>query len=200
MIVGLTGSIGSGKSTASARLASLGAHVLDADEVSHALTAPGGEALGAIAAAFGRDILNAEGTLERRKLAALVFSDADARERLNAILHPLVQQRMRERTEEIFAKDPRAVVVWDVPLLIEAGWQDACDEVWLVSAPIETRVARVVARDACTREEAAARIAAQMSDEEKARHADEIIDNGADIAAFLARVDALYRRVAGAGG
>ncbi len=197
MIIGLTGSIGSGKSTASRRLAGLGAHVLDADAFSRDLTAPGGDALPEIAAAFGQDIADETGALDRRRLAQIVFADAQARLRLNAILHPMVRARMERRTAEIFAADPQAVVVWDVPLLIEAGWQDACDEVWLVSAPADLRAARVVARDGCTVQEALARIRAQMSDEEKARFADEIIANAGDIAGFLARVDALYRRVCG---
>ena len=110
-----------------------------------------------------------------------------------------VRAQMERRTEEILAADPKAVVVWDVPLLIEAGWQYACDAVWLVSAPLETRVARIVARDGCTSEEAAARVRAQMSDGEKARFADEILENGGDVAALLARVDALYRMAAGGG-
>lgn len=197
MIIGLTGSIGSGKSTVSKRLAALGARVLDADAVSRDLTRPGGEALLPITAAFGQGILGEGGALDRRALAAAVFSDAAARERLNAILHPLVLQNMQEQTEKILANDPRPLVVWDVPLLIEAGWQGFCDAVWLVMAPEEVRVARILARDDCTREEALSRMRAQMGDSEKARFATHIIQNDGNFARLYARVDALYRDAAG---
>lgn len=199
MIIGLTGSIGSGKSTASQRLAALGAHVLDADGISRALTVPGGGALSEIAAAFGDDVIDETGSLDRRRLARIVFADEWARLRLNGILHPMVRAQMERQTREILAADPAAVVVWDVPLLIEAGWQDACDAIWLVTAPAGLRVARVVARDGCTGEEAAARVGAQMSDGDKAQFADAVLENGSDVAAFLARVDALYRLAAGGG-
>ncbi len=197
MIIGLTGSIGSGKSTVSQRLAALGAHVLDADAVSRALTQPGGEALAAIAAAFGPGILRESGAIDRRALAAAAFSDTSARERLNAILHPLVLHNMRQSTQEILAADPHVCIVWDVPLLIEAGWQGFCDAVWLVLAPEQTRISRVLARDHCTREEALSRIRAQMSDEDKARFATHIIQNDGDFARLYARVDALYQQAEG---
>lgn len=197
MVIGLTGSIGSGKSTASARLAALGAHVFDADEISRALTRPGGEALPAIGAAFGPGVFEENGALDRRALAALVFADADKRRALNGIIHPLVLERMRASTADILEKDPRAMVVWDVPLLIEAGWDGFCDEVWLIYAALETRVARVAARDGCAREEALARVGAQMDDAQKARRADEVIENDGDTAVLFARLDALYARAAG---
>ncbi len=197
MIIGLTGSIGSGKSTAAQRLASLGARVLDADAVSRDLTKPRGRALSAIKAAFGKEVFSADGALERRALAEIVFADADKRKALNAIIHPLVLETLQKKSGDILSKDPRAVVVWDVPLLIESGWQGLCDEVWLVQAPMEVRVARIVARDGCTREEALRRMQAQMSDEEKAPSAHEVIPNDGEREAFLSRVDALYRRASG---
>lgn len=197
MVIGLTGSIGSGKSTASARLAALGAHVLDADEISRALTRPGGKALPAICAAFGPGVFEENDALDRRALAALVFADVDKRRALNGIIHPLVLERMRSDTAVILTNNPRAVVVWDVPLLIEAGWDGFCDEVWLVRAALETRIARVAARDGCAREEALARVGAQMDDAQKARRADEVIENEGDMAALFARLDALYVRAAG---
>ena len=196
MIIGLTGSIGSGKSTASARLAALGARVLDADEISRALTRPGGQALPAIRAAFGSDVFDESGALNRRALAALVFADADKRRALNAIIHPLALEQMRVGAADILETDPRALIVWDVPLLIEAGWDVFCDEVWLVRAALETRVARVIARDGCTREDALARVGAQMDDVKKARRADEVIENDGDKATLFARIDALYARAA----
>lgn len=197
MIIGLTGSIGSGKSTASDRLAFLGAHVLDADAISRAVTEPGGDALPAIRALFGKGVFGGNGALDRHALAAIIFADAGKRRALNGIIHPLVLQSMQKSTAALYKKDPGAVVIWDVPLLIEVGWRRYCDEVWLVRAGRETRVARVVARDGCTPQEALARIQAQMSDAEKARFADEIVDNNGDIASLFVRVDALYARAAG---
>ncbi len=196
MIIGLTGSIGSGKSTVSKRLASLGARVLDADAVSRALTRPGGEALPAIFAAFGPDVIDERGALDRRALAKIVFSDAAAREKLNAILHPMVRAHMQKETLRIQHEDKRALIVWDVPLLIEAGWHEACDEVWLVLALEALRIARVSSRDNAAPDEVRARILAQMGDEQKARFADEIIENNGGLEALYARVDGLYRRVA----
>lgn len=195
MIIGLTGSIGSGKSTAARRLAEFGARVLDADAVSRMLTAPGGAAIPAIEATFGRGVFHESGALDRRALAEIVFADEGKRKALNSIVHPLVLEFFLEKSNEISAADPNAVIVWDVPLLIEAGWQDLCDEVWLVTAPAEARVSRVAGRDGNAGEEALRRISAQMGDGEKARYADVVFHNDGEIALFLAQVDLQYQRV-----
>ncbi|MCE5236312.1 MAG: dephospho-CoA kinase [Clostridiaceae bacterium] len=195
MLIGLTGSIGSGKSTVAKRLKERGAHVLDADAFSRAETDLGAEGLREIVSAFGESVLLENGELDRRKLAEAIFSSEEKRLKLNAILHPRILSAMRARAESILRSDPKAVVVYDVPLLIETGEHSRVDRVWLVTADDETRVARIVARDHCTADEAKARIAAQMPQAEKLAYADEVIENGNDLSALYARVDALYDAV-----
>lgn len=163
-IIGLTGGIATGKTTAANALAEMGAKVIDADAISRALSAPGGEAAEAILKAFG--------TLDRAALGRLVFADEDARHALEAILHPLVRRKMEAEIES--AQSP--IVVLDVPLLFEAGMEDMADEVWVTTAPRETQIARVMARDGKTRAEAEARIKSQMPASEKLRRADAVID------------------------
>ena len=192
MLIGLTGSIGSGKTTVAKRLNALGAHVLDADEYSRAETERGAGGLREIVSAFGEGILRVDGALDRKKLAEAVFSNEEKRLRLNALLHPRILSSMRARAGEILKSDPGAVVVYDMPLLIEAGEHAHVDRVWLVAADEETRVSRIVARDKCTAEEAKARIAAQMPQAEKLAYADDVIDNSQGLPALYARVDALY--------
>lgn len=195
MLIGLTGSIGSGKTTVADRLRALGAQVLDADAFARMETQPGSQGLCAIAAAFGDGILKQDGSLERTKLAELVFQDEEKLRALNAILHPRILEAMRRRAAEIFEKDPEATVVYDMPLLIEVGEHLRVDRVWLVTADDETRIARIVARDGCTREAALSRIRAQMPQAEKRAYAHEEIDNSQGLEALYARVDALYGAV-----
>ena len=187
--IGLTGSIAAGKSTVSNRLRALSAFVLDADQVAREVVGPGTEGLRRVLSAF--DVSDANGNLDRKALARIVFADAKRREALNAILHPLVLSEM-ERQAELSGE---AVVMFDVPLLFESGMAAGMDEVWLVDAPEEVRVGRIMARDGATREEALLRMAAQMPDAQKRALADEIINNAADIAALYERVDQLWRNV-----
>lgn len=163
-VIGLTGGIASGKSTAAKALREMGATVIDADATSHALTAPGGSAAEAIQERFG--------TLDRRALGRIVFSDDRARRDLNAIVHPLVR---REMQREIYAATT-PVVVLDVPLLYESGMESMADEVWVVYAPRQVQAARIMARDDLPREAAEARIDSQMPTEEKLARADVAID------------------------
>lgn len=197
MLIGLTGSIGAGKSTVAARLKALGAYVIDADEIAREVSSRGSEGLGEIVSTFGEGVLQADGMLDRKKLAAIVFAEEKKRLALNAILHPRILNAMRERAAEVLAAKKTAVVVYDMPLLIETGEYARVDSVWLVTASDETRIARVMARDACTRDEARRRIAAQMPQQEKRAYAHEIIDNSGDLNALYARVDALYETAKG---
>ena len=197
MLIGLTGSIGAGKSTVAARLKALGAYVIDADEIAREVSSYGSEGLTAIVSGFGEGVLQVNGTLDRKKLAAIVFAEDEKRLALNAILHPRILNAMRERAAGVLAADKNAVVVYDMRLLIETGEYMHVDSVWLVIACDETRIARVMARDACTKEEALRRIAAQMPQEEKRAYAHEIIDNSGDLNALYARVDALYEMTKG---
>ena len=191
MIIGLTGTIGSGKSTVSARLAKLGALVLDADTISREAVKKGADGLNKIAEVFGKEVIDANGELDRKALAGIVFSDESKRLILNGIIHPQVLKALKERTHGEKALNPDRMIVWDVPLLIEVGWVEYVDSVWLVTAPEQTRINRIMARDGCTIKQAQSRICAQMSEEEKARFSNEIIDNGGSLEQLCQRVDAL---------
>lgn len=192
MIIGLTGTIGSGKSTVSARLAKLGALVLDADTISRKAVKKGADGLNKIAEVFGKEVIDANGELDRKALAGIVFSDESKRLILNGIIHPQVLKALKERTHGEKDLNPDRMIVWDVPLLIEVGWVEYVDSVWLVTAPEQTRINRIMARDGCTIKQAQSRICAQMSEEEKARFSNEIIDNGGSLEQLYQRVDALY--------
>lgn len=194
-VIGLTGGIGAGKSTVAAHLAALGARVIDADAISRRATAPGGDAEAPIRQAFG-DKFFPDGKLDRRALAALTFSDASARMRLEGIVHPIVFDRIAGEIEAARASGCRAVVV-DMPLLFETGYERECDQVWLVTAGQETRLRRVAERDGVSRDAVERRIRAQMPDEEKRALATEVIDNSGALADALERAEQLWRRVNG---
>lgn len=192
MRIGLTGGIAAGKSMVSGLLAELGAWILDADAISREVVEPGTEGLKAVAAEFGEKVLLPDGTLDRRALGAEVFGDPQKLERLNGILHPIIKAEMLKRAAEIEEQHPKDIVIFDVPLLIESGWQDVADEVWLVSAPIEQRIRRIAMRDGLDEKQAMERISAQMTDEQKAKYADVIINNGGSIQELKERVTKLY--------
>lgn len=193
-IIGLTGGIASGKSTVSAYLRRLGATVVDADVLAREAVAPGSAGLAAVVREFGEQMLTADGTLDRRRLGDVVFRDADARARLNAIVHPYVRQRMQE---EIAAADAAGLpaIVLDVPLLFEGGLNKMCDEVWVVLADVEQQQARLQARDGFDEAAAAARIAAQWPLSEKAAMATVVIDNRGTIAETEAQVQKEWQRI-----
>ena len=187
--VGLTGGIGAGKSAVSARLAAAGARVLDADRIARDVVEPGTPGLDAVVAAFGRDVLGADGALDRRRLGGIVFADPDARARLNALVHP----RVAARTGELLAAVPAGgVVVHDIPLLVENGLAPEFHLVVVVWAPAEVRVARLVDRRGMTPVAARERLDAQASDAERAAVADVLLANDGTLADLHARVDALW--------
>ena len=191
-IVGLTGGIACGKSTVSATLVSEGVPVADADALSHELTAPGGEALPRIAEVFGPAVFEADGTLNRHALGALVFGDEASRRALEGIIHPMVQRRVMERIREGTDRG-EPLLFLDVPLLFETGMDALCDEVWVVTADEETQVRRIMQRDRLSAAEARARIESQMSTEEKAGRAQVIVKNDRGIEALQAEVRSLLR-------
>jgi dephospho-CoA kinase len=186
--IGLTGGIGSGKSTVAALLAEHGARVVDADAIAREVVEPGTPGLAAVVAEFGEDVLTADGALDRPALAGLVFADPAARARLDAVVHPLV----RARAGELVAAAPAdAVVVQDVPLLVETGQAGAYDLVLVVQADEATRVARLVERG-LSADDARARIASQATDEQRRAVADVVLSNDGDRAALAAQVDRFW--------
>ena len=186
--IGLTGGIGSGKSTVSALLAERGAQVVDADVLAREAVAPGSAGLAAIVADFGEGVLTADGALDRPALAAVVFGDPAARARLDGIVHPLVRSRA---VELIGAMPDDAVVVQDIPLLVETGQAGAFDLVLVVEADLETRVARLVQRG-LREADARARIAAQATDEQRRAVADVVLDNSGTPEALAAQVERFW--------
>lgn len=177
--LGLTGGIGSGKSTVAALLAEHGATVIDTDALSRATTSPGGAALGPIAATFGAHLIDAHGALDRAAMRALVYDDAAARQRLEAIIHPLVLQAADQQSREAQAAGAQCIV-FDVPLLVESGrrWRDRVTQVLVVDCPVPTQIARVMARSGLTQAEAERIIAAQASRAQRLAAADIVIGNG----------------------
>lgn len=189
--LGLTGSIGAGKSTAATLLRARGLTVLDADEQARLVTAEPAT-LAELEAAFPGVVR--DGVLDRAALASRVFGDAGALARLNAITHPRVRERMAALEAGAAARG-EAWVVQDVPLLFEGGLDKSMDAVLLIDAPLETRVARVMARSGLTREDVLARDARQMPADEKRRRATLTLDNGGDLAALEAQLDAALRQL-----
>ncbi|WP_454048824.1 dephospho-CoA kinase [Cellulomonas sp. Marseille-Q8402] len=194
--IGLTGGIAAGKSVAAQRLAERGAVLVDYDQLSRDAVAPGSAGLADVVEAFGAGVLTADGALDRPGLAAVVFADPAARERLNAIVHPVVRRLAAEREAAAAAADPAAVVVHDVPLLVETGRADAFHLVVVVQAPAVLRVERLVRTRAMDRGEAERRIAAQASDDERLAVADVVLDGSGAPDDLRAEVDALWDRLA----
>lgn len=189
-IIGLTGSIACGKSTASARLRELGAIIIDADAISRALTQDGGRALPAVRERFGDGVFNGE-SLNRRALGAIVFSDAQAKADLEKILHPLIFEDMRAQMNA--ARESGAkIAVLDVPLLFESGMDVLCDEIFCVWTDEETQLARLMERDHLSKADALARIRSQMPQDMKLEKSDVHIDTSGSIEETRARIDALY--------
>lgn len=179
IVAGLTGGIATGKSTVAAVFAAAGAVVIDADRIAHEAIAPGRPARDRIAARFGRDVLLSDGTIDRRKLGRIIFNDPQQKAQLEAIVHPEVKAEIGRRLAEIKRLQPRAVVILDVPLLIEAGMDRDLTELIVVYVPEELQRQRLMRRDRLTPAEALARIRSQMPIEKKKRHATVVIDNSA---------------------
>lgn len=190
LVIGLTGGIGSGKSVASRCFERLGVPIIDADRVAREVVEPGQPALAEITATFGADILRNDGTLDRARLRERVFVDPAARRRLEAILHPRIRARMRERLAALPADTPYAVFV--IPLLFETGQQDAVDRVLVVEAAEAARFARVAGRDGVTQDHVRRIIATQYPAEGRAAGADDLIMNEGSESDLAAKVAALH--------
>ena len=174
--VGLTGSIGVGKSFVASVFEELGAHVLDADQTAREVVMPGTPGLKAVTEAFGEEILNSDGTLNRKQLGAVVFADEEKRQRLNHILHPFIIARQDEILNEWEAKDPHGIGIVDAALMIESGGYKRFDKLIVVHCRSEVQLERLMLRDKLSRDEAQRRIDSQMSQEEKQKFADYLID------------------------
>lgn len=194
-LVALSGGIASGKSTIARRLSELGAVHIDADALAREAVAPGSQGLRAIRARFGDGVIAADGSLDRPALGQLVFSDADRLAALNGIVHPEVRRLAQERLDEIERADPRAVVIYDVPLLVEAGVDLPWDLVVIAEAPAEVRRQRMVELRGMSPEEAERRIANQASDDERRAVADVVVDTGGSLERTLEQADALWERL-----
>ncbi|MFJ6417212.1 dephospho-CoA kinase [Paeniglutamicibacter sp. NPDC091659] len=187
--VGLTGGIAAGKSAVARQLAELGAVLIDADAIARAVVEPGTPGLAAVVAAFGPGILTADGTLDRPALGALVFKDAAARERLNSIVHPLVRAEAARLRE---AAPADAVIVQDIPLLVETGQAKDFDVVLVVAAPLAERLHRMARDRGMAESDALARISAQATDAERAAVADVVIENSGTVEQLRDRVNEFW--------
>lgn len=191
--VGLTGGIGSGKSEVSRRLAARGAPIIDADLAARDVVQPGTPGLGEIAAVFGPRVLRPDGSLDREQLGQLVFADPGLRAKLNAIVHPLVHERMRQLEQQaIAAAGPAAIIVHDVPLLAENGLGRGFDTVLVVDAPDDQRVQRLTATRGMTAAHAQDRMAAQASRQQRLTIADIVIDNSGTLDDLDRRVEEVW--------
>lgn len=190
-VIGLTGGIATGKSTVGRMLAERGAVLISADEVSRAVTAPGSPVLGSITEVFGVDYIKADGSLDRSRLAALVFRDPVARQRLEAITHPVILDELLARIDQAQTEDPTAMVVVEVPLLFEAGMESWFDAVLTVTAAPETQRRRLMERDGLSKGEADARIASQLPVAEKAARSRFVLANDGELSGLAEETDRL---------
>lgn len=196
VLIGLTGGIGAGKSTIASRFAELGAHVVDADVMARRAVEAGTPALAAIAARFGNDVLCADGSLNRAALGQIVFNDSHARKDLEAIVHPAVHALTSAEFQRIQTQEPNAVIIYDVPLLVEAQNSYDFDRVVVAHAPADVRINRLVALRGMSVEEAQRRVEAQASDEARLAVANDIIDTSGSLESTLLQVDALWANIA----
>jgi dephospho-CoA kinase len=191
-IVGLTGGIGSGKSTVATMLGDLGAVVIDADKVGHDVYRPGTEGFRRVVDAFGAEIVAADGTIDRARLGARVFADRAELARLNALVHPLIGDEIRRRMQAAAGEHPGRPIVVEAAIMMEAGWS-FFDQVWVVVVRPETAVARVTASRGLSADDVERRIAAQLSNEERERRADVVIRNDGSLDELRAQVEAAWR-------
>jgi dephospho-CoA kinase len=192
LTIGLTGGIGSGKSTVTKILGELGAPIIDADKVGHTIYEPGGPAYPDMLAAFGDGILAPDRTIDRKKLGPIVFADPAALKRLNEIVHPKMFARMREMVEAMRAAGERKPIVIEAAVLIEANWQPLFDEIWLIVAAKERVIERVELERGLKPEQTEARIRAQLSDDQRRLHATEVVTNDGTIDDLRAKVTKLW--------
>ena len=191
LVIGLTGGIGTGKSEVARLLQSLGASVISADEVGHEAYAPDSESWREVVDTFGKEILQPSGEIDRQKLGAIVFSDPQQLEKLNAIMHPRMARMVADRIQVLRDQGASTVVV-EAALLFEAGWDSLVDEVWTTDSSVESVVERLQARNGMDEKEARRRIDSQMDPAERIERSDLVVDNSSDVSALEQTVMALW--------
>ncbi|MEC0180734.1 dephospho-CoA kinase [Paenibacillus peoriae] len=194
MNIGLTGGIATGKSTVSALLVAKGALLIDADAIAREVMLPGHPVLAAVIQHFGRAVMNSDGTLHRKKLGEIVFSDPAQRQALNNITHPAIREEMRLRMVAYEREQPDKLVLADIPLLYESGLESLYEEIMVVYIPRDVQLRRLMLRDGLTEEQAELRLSAQMDIEQKRRMADIVIDNSDTQAETERQIDLFWQR------
>ncbi|MFN8638274.1 MAG: dephospho-CoA kinase [Dehalococcoidia bacterium] len=195
IVIGLTGGIASGKSTAAEQLRQSGAHVIDADRVGHRVYEPGSPGFQKVVNEFGHDLVNTDGTINRQLLGGKVFGDPAQMKRLTDIAWPEIRRMASEEIEAERARGTTSVVVLEAAVLIEAEWTDLVDEVWVVYVRPEVARERLMARNNLTAEQAQARIDSQLSNKERLAHADVKIDNSDSVEELNKRVEARWKKL-----
>ena len=193
-VIGLTGGTGSGKSTVAAYLEKKGCIIIDADKISRDLTKPGGEALEPIRRRFGADVFFEDGSLDRKKLGGIVFSDDAKLRSLEEITTDIVIKKILEKVEHLKKNGFNGTVILDAPLLFECGMKDCTDENWLVTCDLENRIQRLIDRDGISRKSILDRMANQLSDEQKRMMADRVIENSGSLTELYSRIDRFIER------
>ncbi len=198
-VLGLTGGIASGKSTAAAQLKELGVVVLDADRYGHRAYEPDSPGFHAVVNEFGHDIVGEDGEIDRRILGGKVFGDPEKMERLTDIVWPEIRRLAAEEIAELREREPETVIVLEAAVMIEAGWQDLCDEVWVIATEPATAIKRLRDRNSLNAEQAQARLDSQLTNRERRRHAKIYIDNSGTQKQFRDQIDhewmRLHRRI-----
>ena len=195
MVIGLTGGIASGKSTMIEYALEHGAHVIDADKLGHQVYEPGTHGFDAVVAEFGKEILGSDRTIDRKILGAKVFADGGDLTRLTDIVWPEIKNLARTEIAKLKSLDPDKYIVLEATVLIEANWQELIDELWVVVVDKETAISRAVARDGLPREAVESRMNAQLTNEERTKHADVVLDNSFDKAHLLTQIDKQFHRL-----
>lgn len=191
-IIGITGTIGSGKSTAARIMHDLGAYVINADIVARNALLPGSETVRKIHSAFGDGVMLCKDAVNRKKLASFVFADPKKLVTLNSITLPFIKEEMYLQADIAFRIYKYDIVVFDAPLLEEAGLIDGLCDVWLITAPLETKIARIIQRDKTTRQAALLRINTRKSDEEMKKFATVVVENNGTYGEFYKKVESIY--------
>ena len=195
MIIGLTGGIASGKSTAARHLSENGAFVMDGDVLGHRAYEPNTAAFAQITETFGSEVVGADGQINRKALGGKVFGNPNALKQLTDILYPEIRRMFSEWIETTQADNPNALLVMDAAVLLEAGWEDLADETWVIIVDPNTAVSRAVARDGLDEAAVSKRIASQLSNDERSARADVVIDNTGNEAALIARLEVELKRI-----